>query len=157
MQVAPLAASDAQAAHQIHNQSQPRPWSLSTFSDCMTPPYYALGLYDDTSVTGYAILLLVVDEATLMDIAVAPANRGSGGGKRLLDAAIAHCKQMQMATLWLEVRQSNDVAINLYKAYGFETIEVRKDYYLTATDSKEDALIMRLILADQDTHIPPIA
>lgn len=148
MQVEPLAATDAQAAHDIHTQSQPRPWSLSTFSDCMTPPYYALGLYDDKNVVGYALLLLVVDEATLMDIAIASAFRGAGGGKLLLDAAIAHCKQTQMATLWLEVRQSNEVAIRLYKAYGFETIEVRKDYYLTATECKEDALIMRLALAD---------
>jgi ribosomal-protein-alanine acetyltransferase len=44
-----------------------------------------------------------------------------------------------MATMSLEVRVSNEVAINLYKGHGFEIVGVRKQYY---QDNKEDAYIM---------------
>lgn len=131
-------------AYQIHQQVVPSPWRYPTFADCTGTPYSML-VCGPSPLLGYAILLMVVDEATLMDIGIAPHNQGLGHGKQLLEAAIQHAISRQMATLWLEVRESNKVAQNLYKQKGFVISEVRKKYYPTA-DGFEDAVIMQLPL-----------
>jgi ribosomal-protein-alanine N-acetyltransferase len=46
----------------------------------------------------------------------------------------------QSGVIFLEVRQSNNAAINLYKSFGFKEIGVRKKYY-----KNEDALVLRFI------------
>lgn len=140
-----LDTSNIDAAYQIHCQVQPKPWSKPTFSDCLTPPYYALQVTLQDQFLGYALMLEVADEATLMDIAVAPAARRQGVGQRLLDSIIDACRQHRMQTLWLEVRASNRPAITLYQQAGFEQTEVRKGYY-PAEEGREDALIMCLNL-----------
>lgn len=132
-------------AHAIHQSSQVNPWSFATFSDCATPPYQCIVVLQGAEVIGYAILLTVADEGTLMDIAVANEYRGYGVGKKLLTEAIQYFKDSKMAEVWLEVRASNQVAVSLYEITGFEHIEVRKNYYPTAT-GKEDAFIMRCVL-----------
>ena len=48
--------------------------------------------------------------------------------------------------MFLEVRPSNDRARSLYETSGFETVGLRKRYYPSYNDSREDALVMRLPL-----------
>lgn len=129
-------------AHLIHQQAQPRPWSLATFEDCTTDPYVGLAASIDGSVVGYAVMLFVLDEATLMDIAVDQAYRGQGIANALMDDVIAMCENKHMSSLWLEVRVNNPVAIALYEKYQFEAVETRKNYYETHA-GKVDALIMK--------------
>lgn len=140
-----LDTSNIDAAYQIHRQVQPKPWSKSTFSDCLTSPYYALQVTHQDQLLGYALVLEVVDEATLMDIAVTPSARRQGVGQKLLNSIIDQCRQHSMQTLWLEVRAGNRPAITLYQQAGFEQVEVRKGYY-PAEEGREDALIMCLPL-----------
>ena len=143
----PLSDALINDAHAIHQQATYNPWSLSTFADCLTPPYAGLAaLNSELKLTGYAVILLVAGEATLMDIAVAVSDRGQGAGKQLLDGVIAWCRQQQAESLWLEVRAGNQKAISLYEKAGFEDIEVRKNYY-PCDSGKEDARIMRMLLA----------
>jgi ribosomal-protein-alanine N-acetyltransferase len=52
----------------------------------------------------------------------------------------------QSSVILLEVRQSNNAAINLYKSFGFKEIGVRKKYY-----KDEDALMLRLINRKEST------
>lgn len=150
VKVKTLHGVDIDKAWQIHRQAQPKPWSLATFADCTTPPYAAVAVYTDECLAGYALILSVVDEATLMDIAVSPDFRCKGLGARLLEAVVSACIERKMSTLWLEVRASNHVAQQLYLTRGFEQIEVRKAYY-DSPDGKEDAVIMRLSLATEPT------
>jgi len=142
--IRPLSGHDAEAAWQIHRQVQPKPWSLATFCDCTTHPYQALAAYEH-GVIGYALLLFVADEGTLMDIAVNSECRGRGVGAQLLHAAISASEQAGMATLWLEVRASNVIARQLYQVNYFDEIEVRKGYY-DSPQGKEDAVIMKRTL-----------
>lgn len=139
----PLTETFVAGAHSIHQQASYNPWSLSTFADCLTPPYAGLVAVDtDNGVVGYAIILLVAGEATLMDIAVTQSSRGQGLGKKLLNGVIEWCQQQQAESLWLEVRAGNTTAISLYQKAGFEDIEIRKNYY-PCDNGKEDARIMR--------------
>ena len=135
---------DIAVAHAIHQQVVPTPWRLDTFTDSSTPPYCLRALWQGQRLIGYAIILMVVDEATLIDIGVHQEARGQGAGRYLLNDVIACCKQRQMASLWLEVRASNQVARSLYETSNFKTQEIRKNYYPAAHPDlpAEDAFVM---------------
>jgi ribosomal-protein-alanine N-acetyltransferase len=75
-------------------------------------------------------------EREILNIAVAPARRRQGIAKRLLEAEIAG----SCGTWFLEVRESNSAAINLYKTLGFQPAGHRQDYY---NDPTEAAIVMR--------------
>lgn len=137
----PLSAADAAEAHAIHQSVQFNPWSRRTFEDCLTQPYEGWMVKQNDRVVGFCILLFVLDEVTLMEIAVSPDAQGQGIGKSMLEALLSHCKQKDMHSCWLEVRASNQRAIHLYTQCGFETVETRKGYYPTAS-GKEDAIVM---------------
>lgn len=135
-------SSEIEALYDIHKNSQYSPWSFSTFKDCFTPPYYGLVARQNGSVIGYAIILQVLDEATLMDIAVKSNCRGIGVGQRLIETLFDIAIEKNTKEIWLEVRESNTSATSLYKKNGFEIIETRKNYY-SCEEGKEHASIMR--------------
>lgn len=152
LKVVPSEGFEAQIAlaHGIHERAQVVPWKLSTFADCFTKPYYGVFAFYGQEVIGYAIVLEVVDEATLMDIAVDNAFRGKGIGRSLVEFVVNHSLLHGMNEMWLEVRESNYNAIKLYESSGFEHIETRKNYYTTQPTEvgskamgKENAKIMK--------------
>jgi [ribosomal protein S18]-alanine N-acetyltransferase len=90
-------------------------------------------------VVGYAGLWLMVDEAHVTAIAVAPAYRGFGVGELMMLGMVDMSREIGAQYLTLEVRVTNITAQNLYKKYGFKETGVRRRYY---SDNNEDALIM---------------
>jgi len=90
-------------------------------------------------VTGFAGIWLMVDEAHLVTIAVAPAQRGKRLGELLLVSMLDLATVLSATMMTLEVRVSNHVAQSLYRKYGFKNEGVRRRYY---SDNGEDALIM---------------
>jgi ribosomal-protein-alanine N-acetyltransferase len=63
----------------------------------------------------------------------------------MLDRLIAEARKLRAETVFLEVRDSNRRAIRLYQQAGFNEIGLRKGYY-PATQGREDAIVMALIL-----------
>ena len=49
--------------------------------------------------------------------------------------------------IFLEVRESNKIAINVYEQFGFIEIDRRKNYYKTATGN-ENAIVMQITIVD---------
>lgn len=92
---------------------------------------------------GYVAVLLSIDTADLVDIAVLPEYRGQGKANALMDFIHKRCTGLGIKEIFLEVRASNVPAISLYKKQGYTEISVRKKYYGNPT---EDALIMRKTL-----------
>ena len=90
-------------------------------------------------VVGYAGLWLMVNEAHITTIAVAPEYQGRGLGEFLLLALIDRALEINALCLTLEVRVSNHVAQTLYRKYTFRETGLRKRYY---SDNGEDAHIM---------------
>jgi len=90
-------------------------------------------------ILGYVGFWLLVDEAHICNIAVAPAQRGRGLGELLLLRTIQAAEQKGMLMVTLEVRVSNIAAQKLYVKFGFEVVGRRRRYY---SDNGEDALIM---------------
>lgn len=137
----PLTVQRSAAYFELHKQGQYSPWSLNIFQDCLTKPYFSYSLDEGGRPLGYYIAMQVLDEVTLMDIVVCEEQQGKGLGKMLLQHLVDHCNQHGIQQIWLEVRQSNTAAINLYDNAGFVLVEQRTDYYPSAK-GKEDALIM---------------
>jgi ribosomal-protein-alanine N-acetyltransferase len=140
-----ITPQNAQTSFELHSEVQFKPWSKTVFIDCLTPPYFANQLNIAGQLQGYYIGLQVLDEITLMDIAVAPTLQGQGLGKQILSHFMQQCRLRHGAEIWLEVRESNTVAQHLYSKFGFELIEKRKRYYQTESGT-ESAIIMRLSL-----------
>lgn len=92
---------------------------------------------------GFCAMLVSIDTADLVDIAVLPDFRGQGKADALMDFVHAECVRRNIKEIFLEVRASNTPAISLYKKHGYIQISVRKKYYSAPT---EDALIMRKTL-----------
>ena len=104
--------------------------------------------YNDTGepspcVLGFAIFRRVGDDGELLQIAVDKVARGSGISDLLMTDVIEYAKKESLNSVFLEVRSSNEAAVNLYLKHGFTTIRVRKNYY---DDPVEDALIMSKVL-----------
>lgn len=108
--------------------------------------YLNLRLAVDGEMAAFAITQIVLDEATLFNIAVDPAFQRRGLGRELLERVIDEVEKRGVATLWLEVRASNAAAIALYESLGFNEATIRRNYYPTA-DGREDAIIMALPLS----------
>lgn len=96
--------------------------------------------YDMTdNLLGYAGSWIVLDEAHITNIAVAPEHRGKKVGEALLTKIFDTCYENMVKYLTLEVRVSNTPAISLYEKYSFKSLGTRKGYY---QNNNEDALIM---------------
>lgn len=140
-----LTQSDLAAAFAIECQSHAFPWSEATFASNQGERYLNLKLCHDQQLVAYAITQVVLDEATLFNIAVDPAHQRHGYGRQLLEHLITELEQREVLTLWLEVRASNARAIALYQGLGFNEVSVRRNYYPSA-NGREDAIIMALPL-----------
>ena len=82
---------------------------------------------------------IILDEAHVTTIGVAPEFRGQGLGELLLIDLHEEALRRGAEWLTLEVRVSNDTAQSLYQKYGFTRQGIRRRYY---SDNGEDAYIM---------------
>ncbi|MGL9720954.1 ribosomal protein S18-alanine N-acetyltransferase [Symbiopectobacterium sp.] len=141
--ISPLTSHDLPAAFAIEKASHAFPWTESTFNSNQGERYLNLKLTHDDTLVAFAITQVVLDEATLFNIAVHPTHQRQGHGRRLLEQLIETLEARGITTLWLEVRASN--AIALYEQLGFNEVSLRRNYY-PAANGREDAVIMALPL-----------
>lgn len=140
----PMLASDLPEVAALEQRVYPHPWTHGNFVDSLHSDYPAWVLRDaDGALLGYFLLMLVVDEAHLLNVAVEGAIQGQGLGRFLLDQACHCARQHGMASMLLEVRPSNTRALDIYQRYGFEQIGRRKGYYPASNGQREDAIVMR--------------
>lgn len=140
-----LTPHDLDAAFAIEQRSHAFPWSEKTFASNQGERYLNYQLRVDGVLAAFAITQLVLDEATLFNLAVDPAFQRRGLGLQLLQHLIAELEARGVMTLWLEVRASNRRAIALYERLNFNEVSIRRNYYPTA-DGKEDAVMMALTI-----------
>jgi ribosomal-protein-alanine N-acetyltransferase len=144
---APMQAGDVDEVHALEQSVFPHPWSRANFTDSLASGYDAWVLRDaDGVLIGYFLLMFAVDEAHLLDVAVAAQRQGQGLGRYLLDKIMARARGMGMESVLLEVRPSNERALQVYKNYGFGEIGRRKGYYPAHGGQREDAIVMRFVL-----------
>ena len=92
----------------------------------------------DNEVAGYAAVLCAADEGNLVSIAVDEEFRNMGIAREILDILYEELVKNGVEKIFLEVRESNEAAISLYRSENFEEIGKRKGFY---EKPKEDALL----------------
>lgn len=143
--ISSLTPNDLAAAYAIELRSHAFPWSEKTFASNQGERYFNLRLDVDGKLAAFAVTQVILDEATLFNIAVDPAYQRQGLGKALLEHLIQELEKRDVFTLWLEVRASNVAARTLYESLGFNEATVRSNYY-PAKEGREDAIVMALPL-----------
>jgi [ribosomal protein S18]-alanine N-acetyltransferase len=149
--VARLSALDLARAAAMHAESfvplGERGWTLQDLAELMASPGVAgLLLRVDDQDAGFALCRIAADEAELLTIAVRPAWRRQGLGRRLLAAIVDHVRTCGARALYLEVGVDNPAARSLYEAQGFSVVGSRPGYYQRGQRPAADGLIMRLTL-----------
>ena len=143
----PMQEADLVEVLALEERVYPHPWTHGNFVDSLKSGYPAWVLRDvDGTLLGYFLLMLVVDEAHLLNVAVEGAIQGQGLGRFLLNQSCACARRLGMESMLLEVRPSNVRALDIYQRYGFEQIGRRKGYYPAANSQREDAIVMRYTL-----------
>lgn len=140
-----MVAGDVDAVHALECSVFPHPWSRANFVDSLASGYDAWVLCEEEgdALAGYFLLMYAVDEAHLLDVAVAAPRHGTGLGRYLLDRIAARARSQGMASILLEVRPSNGRALQVYQRYGYAEIGRRKGYYPAHEGRREDAIVMR--------------
>lgn len=135
-----LGLEDVSAIEEIEQRSMPAPWSRMMFvSEIVKSTSICLGAFVDDGLVAYVIVSRYVDAWHVMNLVVAPEHRRRGIATRLLAALFGQTDGDDRRGFTLEVRVSNEAAIELYESVGFRSQGVRRGYY---TDNREDALIM---------------
>ena len=141
----PMQMDDLESIMVIEPQIYPYPWTRGNFSDSLSSGYSAWVLMLNQQIIGYSLMMLVLDEAHLLNLSVAKSYQKQGLGRLLLEHMVSIARKNQMANMFLEVRPSNISAIALYENMGFNEMAVRRKYY-PAPNGREDAVLMGLAL-----------
>lgn len=137
--IRPMSADDLNAVLAIEQDSFPTPWRLEHFEHEMAAPHsFPFVAECNGIVVGYVCLMSLFEEAQILDIAVAPEQRGRGIARLLIDHAISVARENDAEVLALEVRASNIAAITLYERCGFVRTGLRQKYY----EGRDDAVLM---------------
>lgn len=124
------------------------PWTRGNFIDSLAAGYLAeLLVADRGELVGYHVAMVGVGELHLLNLTVSPAWQGAGHGCALLDELERHCRQRQLSSLWLEVRDGNARARQVYRRRGFAEVGLRRSYYPAGHGLREDAIVMSLAVA----------
>lgn len=141
IEVRRMRIDDVESVFEIETLSFKTPWTKEAFENEVTKNqlavYFVVTL--DGCVVGYAGMWTIVDELHVTNVAVTPDQRGKGLSSRLMETLFEYAIDHKFASMTLEVRTTNSVAIKLYEKFGFKGLGVRKGYY---QDTNEDALIM---------------
>lgn len=144
-QLRPMQLEDLVAIMQIEPTIYSHPWSRVNFADSLNAGHSAWVLTLQGELIGYTLMLLVLDEAQLLNISVSKPYQKQGWGRVLLEHMIAKAKQYKATNMFLEVRPSNVDAIALYENMGFNEMAIRRKYY-PSHNGREDAVLMGLAL-----------
>ena len=148
---APMLMADLDEVIAIEDTVYPFPWTRGNFEDSLRAGYCAwtLRVADAAQraapLVAYAIVMIALDEAHLLNLSVARSWHRAGLGWRMLEWMAQQSRDHGARNMLLEVRPSNTAAQRLYQRYGFQRIGVRRGYY-PALDGREDAIVMRIAL-----------
>lgn len=132
----------------VHKTSFPAPWSVESFSGLLKMENVTVTLLEGepNQVVGLLFSQVLVDEAEILTFCVAPQFRRRGWGLKMLTRLCDDLRRKKVYAVFLEVAMENDGARGFYKAFGFQSIAKRKNYY-SKKGRHYDADVMKIILS----------
>ncbi len=138
-----LSATDLAKLADLQAASLDEAWSTESLTSMIqTQSAFGLGVFNDEACVGFSVYLPGVDDCELLSIATAPALRGQGVAKHLLDEGERTARAAGFDRILLEVADDNLAARALYDRHGFSKDGIRKGYYARANAPARDAILM---------------
>lgn len=132
--------ADLPQVAEIEKQNFSIPWSLESFRESMMLEHTIYLVAEEKEiVTGYCGMYRVFNEGEIVNVAVDSKYRRRGVAKELLEQLLKESEALNVDNFFLEVRESNEAAINLYKKLGFTEAGIRRDFY---EKPRENAIFM---------------
>lgn len=144
MELRQATAEDIPAIHALDREQSPVYQHPSGYEALLQSPGTLLVLDHEGQLVSFAAFTQVLDEATLLNIAVASSQRGMGLGRRLLEAGCRAVASAGARRVLLELRESNEGARRLYEAMQF-ALDARREHYYPAAipgGAREAAILM---------------
>lgn len=164
--ISPMLPRHVSAVARIEKESHPDPWSERAFLEELTlfqsttlvalrtlprraalqsesAPFPSLSSSQNLffeEILGYICFWCVADEFQILNVTVAPHQRGRGIGSRLLEQALQHGRERGARIAVLEVRKTNTTALRFYQKAGFRIVGERPGYYRV---TQESALLLQ--------------
>lgn len=140
--IRPASDGDLAALATLEAASFSVPWNEAALAGHLRASYtLSLLLLEEDRPVGYLLAGFSPPEGELYRVAVLPEARRRGYGRRLLEAFFREAEERDVYTLYLEVRESNEAAIALYRCAGFRPVFLRENYYREPTEA---ALVMSI-------------
>jgi ribosomal-protein-alanine N-acetyltransferase len=146
---------DAAAMSALHSAAFEIGWSEADFATWLSRKEgFAIAVMREREAVAFGLALEAGDDAELLTIAVAEAERRLGWGGKIFERLDAEANKRSLKRWVLEVRHNNLAAVSLYKSLGFMEISVRKAYYRVA-GGQADALVLAREVGVAGRHIAP--
>ncbi len=147
--IEPIGAEAASQLAAIHASAFSQPWNTLDFERLLGERgVIADGLFlgRTTRPAGFALSRIVLDEAEILTIALAPEARGRGHAGALLSRHLDALSRRGVRQVHLEVDEGNVPAIALYRRHRFRETGRRTGYYRKTDGARASALTMALDL-----------
>ena len=139
----PMATDDLEWVMNNERELYPFPWTHGNFADALDAGYFCRVMLDGCGPVGYSVMMLILDEAHLLNLSIVREAQCKGAGGALLGHMRDAARAMRATQFFLEVRPSNAPALHLYEKSGFTSVGRRRAYY-PAEGGREDAIVMRV-------------
>jgi ribosomal-protein-alanine N-acetyltransferase len=131
---------DAAAIAGLHKASFQRGWGEDeVYRLLLETSVVAHRVTIGRTMAGFILSRMAAGEAEILSIAIAPARRGRGLARPLLDLHLRRLAGLGARAVFLEVDEHNAPARALYRRAGFYDVGRRQSYYQTGAS----ALVLR--------------
>ncbi len=143
--IAPMTANDIRSVMRIETLSFATSWPPSALASELSDnklAHYFVGRIDDAlpdEIVVYGGIWVILEDSHVTTIAVHPERRGQRYGEAMLVHLLHEAIERGASWITLEARESNAIAQNLYRKYGFTIVSTRRAYY---SDNGENAVVM---------------
>jgi len=142
--IRPLTPADVPVLGELERACFADPWTDASLREALASPLcLGMGAEQRGRVVGYVMAREVGGSGEILNLAVAPGERRGGIGRALLGAGLERLRELGAREVFLEVRESNQAARELYQREGFRPVGIRPKYYRRPV---EDAVVLRLAL-----------
>lgn len=140
--------ADCDELSEMHASGFSRGWSNAEFESILAQPgthafvAHYRGAFGTLIPAGFILYRLAADEAEILSVAVVPGCRRRGVGRMLIEEVLRHAYRAGTASVHLEVEDTNQAAIALYRRQEFRETGRRAGYYTQGRASPGGALVM---------------
>jgi [ribosomal protein S18]-alanine N-acetyltransferase len=145
LSISPMTNFDVREVLRIETLAFSTSWPQNAFTSEINDnklAHYVVGRLGEGAaapIVAYGGIWVILEDSHITTIAVHPTWRGHKYGEQMLLYLLREAIQRSASWITLEVRESNEVAQNLYRKYGFTVVSTRRAYY---SDNNENALVM---------------